>query len=153
MREETLAELHKCFAFLSQEEQRYANLFLHDVETGDVRLSEGKTFREYIVEYAADEKKNQIRQISSCLGCSEEKLSEMMESHVTKENLNEYGRFSALKATIVKDTAQEYFTKLDGKKPPRFRVNSRAEELLEKFILSGGIDIPVPDEETEEKSG
>jgi type I restriction enzyme R subunit len=77
----------------------------------------------------------------------------MMESHVTKENLNEYGRFSALKATIVKDTAQEYFTKLDGKKPPRFRVNSRAEELLEKFILSGGIDIPVPDEETEEKSG
>ena len=153
VREETLAELHKCFAFLSQEEQRYANLFLHDVETGDVRLSEGKTFREYIVEYAADEKKNQIRQISSCLGCSEEKLSEMMESHVTKENLNEYGRFSALKATIVKDTAQEYFTKLDGKKPPRFRVNSRAEELLEKFILSGGIDIPVPDEETEEKSG
>lgn len=153
VREETLAELHKCFAFLSQEEQRYANLFLHDVETGDVRLSEGKTFREYIVEYAADEKKNQIHQISSCLGCSEEKLSEMMESHVTKENLNEYGRFSALKATIVKDTAQDYFTKLDGKKPPRFRVNSRAEELLEKFILSGGIDIPLPVEEAEEKNG
>ena len=47
----TLEELHKSFAFLSQEEQKYANLFLHDVQTGDVKLQEGVTFQDYIYQY------------------------------------------------------------------------------------------------------
>lgn len=49
--EETLTDLHKSFAFLTQEEQKYANIFLHDVQTGDVKIVDGKTFRDYIFEY------------------------------------------------------------------------------------------------------
>lgn len=72
--EATLTELHKSFAFLSQEEQKYANLFLHDVQTGDVCFTEGKTFRDYIVEYASNAKRRQERRLSDSLGCSEELL-------------------------------------------------------------------------------
>ena len=50
--ENTLEELHKSFAFLSQEDQKFANLFLHDVQTGDAHLEPGKSFHDYIVEYA-----------------------------------------------------------------------------------------------------
>lgn len=145
VREETLAELHKSYAFLSQEEQKYANLFLHDVQTGDAHLHEGMTFREYVVEYGQSAKMNQIRRVSHYLGCSRELLKKMMDAHVTKQNLNEYGRFDALKATVLKDKAQEYFTKVDGKRLPPFRVNNRVDELLTKFILSGGYDIADPD--------
>ena len=145
--EATLTELHKSFAFLSQEVQKYANLFLHDVQTGDVCFTEGKTFRDYIVEYASNAKRRQERRLSDSLGCSEELLQKMMDAHVTKDNLNEYGRFDELKATVVREKAQKYFTKVDGKSLPPFRVNNRVDELLTKFILEGGIDIPDPDEE------
>ena len=64
---------------------------------------------------------------------------------MTKKNLNEYGRFDALKKTVHKECAQKYFTKRDGKHLPLFRVNNRVDELLTKFIIDGGFDIPDPD--------
>ena len=41
----------RSFALLSQEEQKYANIFLHDIERGDVNPEEEKTLRDYITEY------------------------------------------------------------------------------------------------------
>lgn len=145
--EETLTDLHKSFAFLTQEEQKYANIFLHDVQTGDVKIVDGKTFRDYIFEYIERAKNQQNKKISTYLGVDEVLLTNLMDAHVTKDNLNEYGRFDALKATVVREKAQEYFTKVDKKKLPPFRVNNRVDELLTKFVLEGGFDIQDPDEE------
>ena len=50
-RQKVMQELHKSFALLSQEEQKYANIFLHDVESGDAVLDKGKGFHDYVVEY------------------------------------------------------------------------------------------------------
>lgn len=140
----TLEELHKSFAFLSQEEQKYANLFLHDVQTGDVKLQEGVTFQDYIYRYVNHAKQEQIRRLHKYFGLREDLVSQLLERNVTKENLNEYGRFDALKATVVKEKAAEYFTRLDGKKMPMFRVNNRVNALLTEFFLEGGMDIPEP---------
>lgn len=145
--EETLTDLHKSFAFLTQEEQKYANIFLHDVQTGDVKIVDGKTFRDYIFEYIERAKNQQNKKISTYLGVDEVLLTNLMDARVTKDNLNEYGRFDALKATVVREKAQEYFTKVDKKKLPPFRVNNRVDELLTKFVLEGGFDIQDPDEE------
>lgn len=139
--DETLSQLHKSFAFLSQEEQKYANLFLHDVQTGDAKLEQGKTFREYIVEYGRNKKEKQIQKICESLGCSEALLSELMKMHITENNLNEFGRFDALQATIDKAKAQAYFAKVEGKPIPKPKVNARAARLLTDFILKGGFDI------------
>lgn len=49
--EQAETELHKTFATLSQEEQKYANIFLHDIQRGDVKVAEGKSLRDYINEY------------------------------------------------------------------------------------------------------
>lgn len=149
--ENTLAELHKSFAFLSQEDQKFANLFLHDVQTGDVHLEPDKTFRDYIVMYAKNAKTTQEKRLVNYLGLSEELLTDIMDAHVTKNKLNEYGRFDALKGSVVKEKAQAYFTKVDGKKLPPFMVNNRVDELLTKFILSDGCDIPDPDADASEQ--
>ena len=45
-----LDELHKSFATFTQEKQKYANIFLHDVQNGDVVVDEGKTLRDYITD-------------------------------------------------------------------------------------------------------
>ncbi len=46
--QQTLDELHKSFASLVKDEQKYANIFLHDVQSGDVSIEDGYTFRDYI---------------------------------------------------------------------------------------------------------
>ena len=46
--ETTLNELHKSFASLTQSEQKYAKLFLHDLQRGDAKLIADHTFRDYI---------------------------------------------------------------------------------------------------------
>jgi len=64
-------ELHKSFATLTQEEQKYANIFLNDVQRGEVTLEAGKTFREYITEYQSYANNAQITDIAQQFGLDE----------------------------------------------------------------------------------
>jgi len=136
-----LNDLHKSFASLTQEEQKYANIFLHDVQRGNITIEANKTFRDYISEYKSNAKNDEIKKISSILGLDEAKLREMMNSGKSENNINEYGHFDDLKATIDKAKAKQYFEKIEGKSIPQFKVNIRAANLLRKFILSGGFEI------------
>jgi type I restriction enzyme R subunit len=144
----TLDELHKSFATLTQEEQKYANIFIHDVQSGVISIESGKTFREYITEYLFNAKNDQIFRISKALSIEESKLRDMMDSGVTDKNINEYGRFDDLKSTVDKDKAKSYFEKLEGKTIPAFRVNIKVHDLLQEFIISGGFELPNRPETT-----
>ena len=139
-------ELHKTFAALSQEEQKYANIFLHDIQRGDVNLTEGKTIRDYISEYLSKAKDDQIHKISVVLGLDEKKLRDIMSLHLNSSNLNEFGRYDDLKKTVDKAKAKEYFEKIEGTKiiPPK--VNIKVDNLLREFILNGGHEIKMPEE-------
>ena len=137
----TLDELYKSFATLTQEEQKYANLFIRDVQSGVAKLESGKTFREYITEYEFNAKNDQIKKIATLLGLDESKLRSHMSSGLTEANINEYGRFDELKNTVDKDKAKAYFEKLEGTTIPAFKVNIRVHNLLQKFIIEDGFDI------------
>ncbi|ELC8405608.1 DEAD/DEAH box helicase [Clostridium perfringens] len=139
--QKTLDELHKSFASLNQEEQKFANIFLHDVESGDVQLIEGRSFREYITEYQAKHKNKQVQDLHNSIGVDIEKLETMLASEVNEKNINEYGRFDDLESTIDKDLAKEYLEKKNNKKMPPFKVTRDASKLLREFVLSGGFDI------------
>ncbi|MGN0414251.1 MAG: type I restriction endonuclease subunit R [Agathobacter sp.] len=144
MMESTLEELHGSFAALSQEEQKYANLFLHDVQSGDATLQPGMKFRDYIVEYEMADKNDQIHRVSCYFGLSEKLLRDMMERNVTENNINEYGRLKELQDSVDKDRAKAYFEAVEGKilSPPK--VNICIDKFLRKFILEGGCDLPDP---------
>jgi len=142
--EQALAELHKSFASLSQEEQKYANIFLHDVQSGKISPdSVSETFRDYVTDYLCNAKDNQIHRISEVLGIDEKMLQEMMGRQVTEMNLNEFGRFDKLKKTADKEKAKQYFESLDGT-IPKYQINIKIDALLKHFILSGGFDIAQP---------
>lgn len=137
-------ELHKTFATLSQEEQKYANIFLHDIQSGNVKVESGKTFREYVTEYCSKAKDDQIHRLAAyALGVNEVMLRDMMSHHITEDNINEFGRFNALKATVDKDMARTYFEKLTGQKLPIPRINREVDMLLRDFVLKGGFDIEI----------
>ena len=132
--------LHRSFATLSQEEQRFAELFLHDVERGDVAVEEGRTLRDYIMAYANKEKNGQIDKLIDAFGLDGDLLREMMRLDLNEANLNEYARFDKLKASIDKDKAADFFT-ADNYIVSRFTVNMLANKLVREFVLEGGFDI------------
>lgn len=144
--EQAETELHKTFAMLSQEEQKYANIFLHDIQRGDVKVAECKTLRDYINEYLSKAKNNQIHRVSVALGIDEDMLRKMMSLKLNESNLNEFGRFAELSNTVDKEKAKEYFEKVEKTKIMPFKVKMKADNLLRNFILNGGCEIQMPEE-------
>lgn len=145
--EQAETELHKTFATLSQEEQKYANIFLHDIQRGDVKVAEGKSLRDYINEYLSKARNDQIHRISVAIGVDENMLRNVMGLKLNENNLNEFGRYDELKKTVDKAKAKEYFEKVEGTKiiPPK--VNVKVDKLLRDFIINGGYDIQMPTED------
>lgn len=139
--EQALNELHKTFATLSEEEQKYAEIFLHDIERGNILVEDDKTLRDYITDYQHKAKHDQVHKCAVVLGLDESKLRNMMSLGLTDKNISEFGRFDELKNTVDKDKAKAYFEKKEGSTliPPR--VNMKVDKLLRDFILSGGFDI------------
>ncbi len=144
--EQAETELHKTFAMLSQEEQKYANIFLHDIQRGDVKVADGKTLRDYINEYLSKAKNDQIHRVSVALGIDEDMLRKMMSLKLNESNLNEFGRFAELSNTVDKEKAKEYFEKVEKTKIMPFKVKMKADNLLRNFILNGGCEIQMPKE-------
>ena len=136
-----LDELHKSFALLSQEEQKFATIFLHEIQSGDVFPDNTRTFREYITEYAENAKNDEIHRISSAFGIDEAKLRNIMSAVVTENNIDEFGRFEDLLSTVDLDKSKQFLEEKEQKSIPKFKVKSKASKLLRKFILAGGFDI------------
>ncbi len=145
-KQQTLDDLHKSFAMLTQEEQKFANIFLHDVASGTAKLENGKTFRDYITEYQCNAKNDQIRLLVAYLGLDETKLRHLMTAKMSEASINQFGRFDDLKATIDTTKAMAFFEKLDKTKSKPFQIMIKADDLLRRFILANGFDIDIPEE-------
>lgn len=144
----TLNELHKSFSSLTQAEQKYAKLFLHDLQRGDAKLIEGHTFRDYINTYKDNAENAQINAIVNALGLDKSQLVSLLNDSVNEKNLNNFGRFDALKDTIDKAKAKAYFEKLDGVVIPPFKLNMRIDQFLKQFIFAHADELlaDIPDE-------
>lgn len=136
-----VAELHKSFSSLSQDEQKQANIFLNDVQRGDVTPEGGKSFRQYISEYQSNAKQEQVSKLVSAIGVDEAQLKAMMNTGIDDANINEFGRFDALKASVDKAKAKAYFEALENTNLSVFKVNIKVDKLLQDFVINGGFDL------------
>lgn len=132
-----LHDLHGQFALLSQDEQKHANMFLHDVANGDVDLVPGKTFRDYITDYQLTEKEARIRLVRDALGVDEGRLRQLLSLSPTEKTLNEFGRFDQLRASIDVDASRSLFERMDGESITEFEARKRSSRLLRELILRG----------------
>ena len=108
--ERVLNELHKSFAFLSQEQQKYADIFLADVKANKIALEKGKTFMDYVIEYMDEAKDNRINRFCSAYGINKEAFLLYLREH-NPYFPDEYGRKSTLKESINFNIAKEYLEK------------------------------------------
>lgn len=136
--EQALIELHRTFPTLSIDEQKYANIFLRDVQRGKIKVEADTTFKDYIIKYQVQAQHDSIKQFADSLGLDESKLRTLLESAVTEDNINEFGRFDELKSTVDKDKAKAYFEALKDSSIPMAKVNMKVDAELRAFILSEG---------------
>ena len=136
-----LNNLHKSFASLSQEKQKYANMLIHDIESGDLVIEDNKTFMDYITKYEATAEADQINKISKSFGLDEAKLRFMMKLAITENNLNEYGRFDDLMKTVDEEKTRNSLSDIYNKDMELWESNIEVEKILREFIINGGFDI------------
>jgi len=132
---DALNDLHKTFAALTQEEQRYAAIFLRDIQRGDATIEDGKTLRDHITEYQVGEKNAQIIKIATIFGLDESLLAELTKLQLTETNINEFGRFDKLIASVDRAKAKTYFEEIEKQTVSTFAASSKASKLLREFLL------------------
>lgn len=130
-------ELHRSFASLSQDEQRFAEIFLHEVEQGTVSLEQGKSFKDYIVDYQTKAEDDSIHELAEHLGLDESLLREMVGLRLNPGNINEYKRFDRLIASVDLEKAKNFFEQETGVELSPFEVNLELDEYLRKFLVEG----------------
>lgn len=133
--QQVLNELHKSFAYLPQEDQKFANIFLHDVQRGEANLSAGMTLRDCITLYSVRAKDVEIANLVDAFGIDESKLRALLQSEVTAANINQYGRFDDLKNSVDKSKAKAFFETLEKASVPSIKVAAKTSEYLQRFIL------------------
>lgn len=133
--------LHGSFASLTQEQQAAAELVIHAAQRGELEVVPGKTLMDYINDFQKMGKDSQLNALVSAIGVDEGKLRNLMARHVTEDNINEYGRFDALKETADLGKARDYFAEKEGKPIPPFKVSMRLDKLLREFVVRGGFDV------------
>ena len=141
-----MEELHRSFASLSQEDQRFAELFLGDVQSGEVKVDANKTFREYVSEYRRRAQDSRVHRFAESFGLDEALLRKLVDLGSSEESIDEFGRFSRLLDSADRDLAKAYFEQKEGRAVPAFRVSVMLDKLLRDFVLGrekggGGIDI------------
>lgn len=152
-KETTLAELHRSFTSLSQEDQRFAEIFLHDIQRGDVQIDPDRTFRDYLVDYKARAKNKDFEAVVATLGVDPVKLTALMAAHVTEVNLNDYGRFDDLRVTVDAQRAKDYFERIEGGPLPTFRVRVKTASLLKDFLIRGVLSLNGAESDTPGSAG
>lgn len=133
--------LHSSFASLTQEQQAAAELVIHAAQRGELEIVSGKTLMDYINDFQKQGKDSQVSALVSAIGVDEGRLRDLLMRHVTEDNINEYGRFDALKETADLGKARDYFVGKEGKPIPPFKVSMRLDKLLREFVIQGGFEI------------
>lgn len=123
-----LEELHHSFATLSKEDQKFAELFLHDVQSGDIKLDPNLALSDYITTYKQKDANDKVLKIIKDLGLDGDLLRALLARKYTRENLD-LGRLNDLKKTVDREKAKVYFNE-----ERIFYLNIRIDEFLRELI-------------------
>ncbi len=123
-----LEELHHSFATLSKEDQKFAELFLHDVQSGDIELDPSLALSDYITDYKQKDANDKVVKVIKDLGLDGNLLRAMLARKYTRENLD-LGRLNSLKETVDREKAKVYFNE-----ERMIFLNKRIDEFLREFI-------------------
>ena len=133
-------ELYKSFAILPAEEQKFAKIIITQIQHGEFIPVPGKKFYDYICDLVCEKQNTQIHRFAIIFGLDEQMLKNLTALHLTETTINEHNRFEELKNTADMEKVRQYFLQLDPTLT-KFKIRNKFEDLLFKFVLSGGFDL------------
>ncbi|MEG1555019.1 MAG: hypothetical protein RR363_08390, partial [Rikenellaceae bacterium] len=101
----------------------------------------GKSLRDYITEYQEKAKNDRIHKCATAIGVNETKLRTFLNLHVTEGNINEFGQFDNLKASVDSKKAKAYFEATEGAEVPLRKVQMKIDIILRQFVLTEGFEV------------
>lgn len=138
--EKMRVELYKSFAMLSEEEQEFAKIIIAQIQHGEFVPLQGKKFYDYICDLMFEKQNTQIHRFAITFGLDEKQLKDIVALHLTESSVNEHNRFDELKSTADMAKVKEYFLATDSTLS-NFKIRNKFEDLLVKFVVSGGFDL------------
>ena len=139
--ERVINDLHRFFATLTKEQQKYADVVLYDLQNNKLVVEDGKDFIDYINEYQAKIEDDQIQRLANSFGLDIELLNNMMNLKLTEKNINEFGRFNKLMESMEPRKARKWLEEQLGTKIKPREVYQKSDKLIRQFILKGGFNI------------
>lgn len=95
-----LKESHRSFATLPQDKQRTAHSIMLEIQSGTLKIEEGKTLNDHITERIIRAKNDIVRAFAESFGLDEHLLHELIDQKVTDTTINSFGRFDNLLKTV-----------------------------------------------------
>lgn len=141
MKERVKKDLHRFFATLTADQQRYANMVINDLENGELTVESNKEFIDYINDYQERTESDNIKGLSESFELDEGYLRKLMNSNIDEKNMNEFGRFSKLKDSVDKHSARSFLEETLEEKLKPFEVSQKVDKVLRDFILEDGFDV------------
>ncbi|MBD8975149.1 type I restriction endonuclease subunit R [Veillonella magna] len=138
--DQILKDLHQSFAILSQTEQRYANLVINAIQSGEVKVDPTMTFRDYITKYMRKAEDARIARLVRRLSCNETLLRKMLDRKVDGSNYKEFGYFDELVKSVDQKKAEAFFAVIEKENYKPYRLKMMITKYLKDFVVSGGID-------------
>ncbi len=86
---------------------------------------------------------DEIHRVARDFGIDAGELKNIIDSHPTDENINEFNRFDKLIESISEESKRrlkEQFETKTGEKIPNYKLNIKIRKNLKEYILSGGFD-------------
>lgn len=114
--------------------QKWAKMVLSDIENGLLKVEKGKTFRNYIAEYAANTVQKVIKAEADKFGLSYEGLLDVYRNATSEKDINDQNRLTNLEATADMNKVTAYFG------CSQFKAKSRLDKYLADFILKRKAD-------------
>jgi hsdR-like type I restriction modification system protein len=132
-----LQELHQAYTFLSQEDQKYADVFISDIQSGSIDVEPGKSFRDYVTEYRQNAENQQLDQFCNRYGIDKKILVQILNSRSSQFDINEFGRYESLVQSADLERTKLYYKNKFGKELKTYEVNFQLDEDLRAFIKDG----------------
>lgn len=131
-----LNEVRKSFAFLNQDDQKIANIIIHEIQSGDLVLNSDSTFIDILNSYKNRKRDDNIREFSERWGIPEDELRKFVDENNNYNNINEYGRLDNLLNITSLDKTIKYYFEHYNQKLNNIKARKKLIDELKAFIDS-----------------
>ena len=134
-----LDEVRQSFAFLSQSDQKLANIIIHDIQSGDRQIKDGESLTDLINEYRTSKRDKAIHKFCEEWFIPEVDFRKFAEEYTNLETINEYGRLDNLLNKINKKSVYEKIKRELDPSISLFKTSIYLTKIIRAFVVSGCI--------------